>query len=88
MELALSALRFLKEREVVLALASDGRDNSDIAGAICDIMTRAGAAEHNLDIEKYLDDNNEYPFFKKVGDYLLTGDTGSNVSDLIIAIKE
>ncbi|OHA01634.1 MAG: hypothetical protein A3C12_00855 [Candidatus Sungbacteria bacterium RIFCSPHIGHO2_02_FULL_49_20] len=88
MELALSALRFLKEREAVLALASDGRDNSDIAGAICDIMTRENAVRQNLNIEKYLADNNEYPFFQAVGDYLLTGDTGSNVSDLIIAIKE
>ena len=81
-------MRFLKEREVVLALASDGRDNSDIAGAICDIMTRDVALRKNLDIEAYLADNNEYPFFQAVGDYILTGDTGSNVSDLIIAIKE
>lgn len=88
MELALAVLRSLKENELVLALASDGRDNSDIAGAICDIMTRENAAKQNLDIEKYLADNNEYPFFQAVGDYLLTGDTGSNVSDLIIAIKE
>jgi glycerate-2-kinase len=26
--------------------------------------------------------------FEKAGNYLLTGDTGSNVSDLVIALKE
>ena len=40
MELALSALRFLKDDELILALASDGRDNTDFAGAICDKITR------------------------------------------------
>jgi len=40
------------------------------------------------DIEKNLNENTSYTFFEAVGDYLATGDTGSNVSDLIIAIKE
>lgn len=87
MEFALATLQLLKEGEVVLALASDGRDNSDVAGAMCDIITKRNADKKRLKAEQYLNDNNEYPFFQAVGDYLMTGDTGSNVSDLIIALK-
>ena len=34
-----------------------------------------------------MENNNSYEFFKKTKDAVITGDTGSNVSDLIIAIK-
>jgi len=88
MELALSALRFLKDDELVLTLASDGRDNSDFAGAICDKKTKEKAVKYKLDIGKYLKENNSYIFFKKTKDNLITGETGSNVADLIIAIKK
>lgn len=87
MELALSALRFLKDDELILSLASDGRDNSDFAGAICDKTTKEKALKSGLNIEKYLKENNSYEFFKKVKDNLITGETGSNAADLIIGIK-
>lgn len=87
-ELVLSALRFIKNGQVLIAFGSDGRDNTDVAGAICDIITKEKAKNLGLDLEKYLKDNNSYNFFAETGDYLFTGDTGSNVSDLIIAIKE
>lgn len=86
-ELVLSALRFIENGEAIISLASDGRDNTEMAGAICDIITKVKAKNLGLDIEKYLSNNDSYNFFAKTGDYLLTGDTGSNVSDLIIAIK-
>ncbi len=88
MELALSALRFLKDDELVLTLASDGRDNSDFAGAICDEETKKKAGKLKLDPGKFLKNNSSYEFFKKIKDSVITGDTGSNVSDLIIAIKK
>ena len=88
MELSLSALRFIQRNELLLALASDGHDYSDFAGTICDKMTLEKTTNLHLDIGQYLNENNSYPFFEKTGDYILTGNTGSNVSDLIIAIKE
>ncbi len=88
MHFALSALQYLKDDELIIGLASDGRDNGDFAGAICDKMTKEKAFAKKLDILEYLDANNEYPFFEKAGDYILTGITGSNVSDLIIAIHD
>jgi len=87
MEFALSCLQSIADGEVILAIASDGRDNSEVAGAICDIITKEKAAKRNLDAQKFLEENNELPFFRETGDFLMTGDTGSNVSDLLIAMK-
>jgi glycerate-2-kinase len=88
LEVALGALGEIGGNELVLSFDSDGHDNTDFAGALCDKMTSEKAAKLGLEPEEFLKDNDSYEFFRKVGDYILTGDTGSNVSDLIIAIKE
>ncbi len=87
MQFALSALPFLKDGQIVAAFASDGVDNSDFAGAICDRITMDRAVELSFEPQKFLADDDAYSFFQKVGDYILTGPTGSNVSDLVIAIN-
>ncbi|PIP46397.1 MAG: hypothetical protein COX15_00765 [Candidatus Colwellbacteria bacterium CG23_combo_of_CG06-09_8_20_14_all_42_19] len=87
LEMALSAVEEVKENEVILPFASDGRDNGEFAGAICDIITREAIQKNKLDVQETLKENNGYPLFEKVGHYLFTGDTGSNVSDLAIAVK-
>ncbi|MDP2598355.1 MAG: DUF4147 domain-containing protein [Candidatus Liptonbacteria bacterium] len=87
LELALSAMRDINEGELVMSVASDGIDNGPFAGAICDTMTKKAAVEAGLALEDFLRDNNGYPLFEKIGNYLMTGDTGSNVSDLMIAVK-
>lgn len=87
MELVLSALNTIKDGSLVLSLASDGVDNTDLAGALCDKITSEKAEKLKLKPIRHLAENNSYPFFKKTGDYILTGKTGSNVSDLVIAIK-
>jgi glycerate-2-kinase len=87
-ELALSAARFIRDNELLLAFASDGRDNTDHAGALCDILTMKRAKIVNEDIDRDLSENASYHFFMAVGDYLETGNTGSNVSDLVIAMKQ
>lgn len=87
-ELALSALPLVGPKEILISVASDGRDNTEYAGAICDRITNVRAQQLRLKPEKFLAENDSYEFFKKTGDYLITGITGSNVSDLIIAIKQ
>jgi len=87
-ELALSALRFIEEGELILTLASDGRDNTEAAGAICDIISKTRAAEKGLDPEEYLERNDSFSFFERTRDQIITGPTGSNVADLVIAIKQ
>jgi len=88
LELALSALREIQDDELIMTIASDGADNGPFAGAICDRITKKAIGDKNLDYKAALDENNAYPFFEKIGNYILTGGTGSNVSDLVIALKE
>ncbi len=87
LQLCLSALRFVADDEEILSFASDGRDHGAFAGAICDTITKRAAVETGIDPEFFRAKNDAYSFFEKIGNYLDTGDTGSNVSDLIIALK-
>ena len=87
LELALATLELIKDNELVIAVSSDGRDNTDLAGAISDIITKGNAERLKLSSREYVDDNRSYDFFKKTGDYIKTGDTGRNIADIVIAIK-
>jgi glycerate-2-kinase len=87
-EFGLSAVRFIDKKILLAAVASDGRDNNKFGGVICDAITKRKAKKINLNIENYLKENRSSDFWSKTGDYLRLGDTGSNVSDLIIAIQE
>ncbi len=88
LELVLSAVSHIKDDAIIVGFASDGRDNCDFAGAICDIMTAQNAKEKKIDPDQYLRENASYKFFETVGDFIMTGETGENVSDLIFAIKK
>ncbi len=83
-EAVLGALRFIKNKELFISCASDGIDNTSFAGAIADKITFKNALKLRLKIDDYLENNDSYNFFKKTGDYLLTGFTNSNVSDIMI----
>ncbi|MEA1929294.1 MAG: DUF4147 domain-containing protein [Patescibacteria group bacterium] len=86
-ELVLNALPSIADDELVLAFASDGWDNSDVAGALGDLLIKRQAVEKDLALKDFLVDNNSYDFFDAAGGHLKTGRTGSNVSDLIITLK-
>ncbi len=87
-ELVLSALEDICQNCVIIAIASDGIDNCDYAGAVGDSITKKKAQQLGLSIKEYLEDNNSCEFFKKTRNYIMTGVTGSNVADLIIALKD
>ena len=87
-ELVLGALAKVAEAALVVSLASDGKDNGPAAGALCDMMTKEKADKLGLSPEKYLVENNSEEFFQKTGDEILTDNTGANVSDLVLALKE
>lgn len=88
LELALSALCFIKEGQILVSVASDGRDNTDFAGAIADTITEEHAVKLKLEPDKYLASHSSYDFFERTGDYIFTGDTGSNVADFVIALHQ
>lgn len=75
------------KKVTILSFSTDGNDGpTDAAGAIADGRTVERAAERGMSAEEYLADNNSYPFFKALGDLLVTGTTGTNVSDVSLAI--
>ncbi|MCX7589684.1 MAG: DUF4147 domain-containing protein [Patescibacteria group bacterium] len=87
LELALAAAFNISDDELIISFDSDGRDNGDFAGAIADKITRDLVYQNLEESKIYFENNEEYPLFEKIGNYIYTGNTGSNVSDLILAIK-
>lgn len=92
-ELSLSAALNLKESKecVIASFSTDGVDGpTDAAGAIIDGSTLKRARQLGLDPEKYIDNNDSYSFFSKLGDLIYTGATGTNVNDVsvIITLKD
>lgn len=89
MELALSfAIKIEGIKGITLLSAgTDGTDGpTDAAGAIVDGQTITKSKAIGLDPEEYLRNNDSYNFFKKIGDFFITGPTGTNVMDIQIAI--
>jgi glycerate 2-kinase len=89
-ELALSVAEALDGKPAVLvAFGTDGIDgNSDAAGAVVDGSTSARARALGLDPRSFLARNDSYAFFAALGDLVVTGPTGTNVSDLAIVLEE
>ncbi|MGH9388799.1 MAG: glycerate kinase type-2 family protein, partial [Vicinamibacteria bacterium] len=72
---------------VIFSAGTDGIDGpTDAAGAIADGHTLARAAARGLRAMAYLDRNDAYHFFEKLGDLVLTGATGTNVMDLRLVL--
>ena len=86
-ESCLAALKSLKPGELFVSAASDGRDNTDHAGAIADNETVLRAKKLGLDARAFLGRNDSYHFFSKTKDFIRTGLIGSNVSDVMIYMK-
>jgi hydroxypyruvate reductase len=73
---------------VLLAAGSDGRDgNSEAAGAIVDAHTVSRGQRHGLDAADCLQRAAAGTFLRASGDRLVTGPTGTNVMDIVIAVK-
>jgi glycerate-2-kinase len=75
-------------RGIALAsLGTDGLDGStDAAGAIVDGSTTARGVRLGLSPEDFLLRNDSHGFFKRLEDLVITGPTGTNVNDIVIAV--
>ncbi len=87
-ELVLGAVGEIEKGELVASIASDGRDNGDHAGALCDIITREKSVVLNLNTGDYLARNDSYNFFREAGGLVVTGPTGTNVMDIKIMVVD
>jgi len=85
-ELVLGGLSHLSPHTILVAVASDGWDNSDVAGAMGDENLLRRAHKLSLDPQDFLDSNNSYEFFSRMGGHIKTGRTGINVSDLYFVL--
>ncbi len=73
---------------LLLAAGSDGRDGaSEDAGAIVDGATVQRAADCGLDIAAALAAADTGPLLQATGDLLYTGATGTNVGDIVLALR-
>jgi hydroxypyruvate reductase len=73
---------------VAASVGTDGVDGpTDAAGAIADTTTLSRARAAGLDApERYLDNNDSYVFFDRLGDLIRTGATNTNVGDLQVIL--
>jgi glycerate 2-kinase len=89
-EFALAALTGLSAIGRPAALASVGTDGvdgpTDAAGAIADSTSARRAQESGLDPMRYLEANDAWSFFDRLGDLVRTGATNTNVGDLQVAL--
>jgi glycerate-2-kinase len=88
-ELALAASTKISNQAHVLmaSFGTDGVDGpTDAAGAVVDHTTIERAENMGLRADDYLLDNDSYTFFKKLGDLIICGPTGTNVNDISLII--
>ncbi len=77
------------QKIVLLSGGTDGTDGpTDATGAIADHKTILRAQSMGLDARTHLENNDAYPFFKKLGDLLITGPTHTNVMDIRILLVD
>jgi hydroxypyruvate reductase len=86
-EMTLAAAEVLAAAGGTAAFASIGTDGIDgptnAAGAMADALTLDRARAAGLGAPSaYLDANNAYAWFERLGDLVVTGPTGTNVGDL------
>lgn len=88
-EVALGAARAVDgaEATLVASVGTDGIDGpTDAAGALATGSTLDRARRAGLDVDAALERNDAYPFFRELGDLIVTGPTGTNVMDLQVIL--
>lgn len=73
---------------LVASIASDGYDNTSVAGAIADNALMREIVSKDIDPTSYLVTHNAYPFFKKMGGHICVERRHFNVSDLFLVLKK
>lgn len=72
---------------VFLSFASDGRDNTEAAGAIGDYLTIEKAKKLKLNPKEFLKNHDSFNFFNKTGDLIYANQKCFNVADLMFVLR-
>ena len=74
---------------VFLAAGTDGTDGpTQDAGGLVDGQTVSRGNSNSLNISDYLNAADVGNYLMKTGDLVTTGPTGTNVMDLVVALKQ
>ncbi len=87
-EVAMGAMRVVEQGVLVASCASDGVDHSPAAGAFADRNAFEKASRKKNSLQKAMETNSSFEFCKRLGIQYITGMTGANVSDLMLAMRE
>lgn len=72
----------------ILCAGSDGIDgNSDAAGALISDTLFKDARQRGIDLQCHIDTFDSYTFFQQLDASIMTGYTGTNVMDVVLAYK-
>lgn len=88
-DLALHMVLKIRDQKDLLfiSFATDGEDGpTDAAGAASDAMVFSAGTKMSLEVTTYINTNNAYEYFNKLGGLIKTGSTGTNVNDLILIL--
>ncbi len=78
-----------KNNMVVLSCGTDGSDGyTDAAGAVADSDTFSRAQEIGMDPVRFLENNDSYHFFEKMGALIKIGPTHTNVMDIRVILVD
>lgn len=89
MEFALQAVSHIagNDKVIMASIGTDGTDGpTDAAGAMADGTTLIRGEETGLTIDDFIQNNDSYNYFKKLGDLITTGPTNTNVMDVRIVL--
>ena len=89
-ELVLAAAIELRSSSpvAVTSFGTDGVDGeTNAAGAYADSTTFERARALGLDPRRFLRENDSHTFFRALGDVVVTGPTGTNVNDVMMALR-
>jgi glycerate 2-kinase len=87
-DVATSAIPYLTPDSVIVACASDGKDNEPVAGAVADGKVSAQKCkEFGLDPVKAVEMNDTFPLLEKLGDHLQTKLVTANISDFLVVVR-
>ena len=87
-EMCLSMVPIVTKKHVFfLSFGTYGIDgNSSAAGAIVDGTSLERAKSMGMNYQKFLNENDSFHFFEKLGDLIVTGPTGTSVMDVRVAL--
>lgn len=86
---AARALSLIAADQIFVSFASDGIDNCSLAaGALVDGQVVKDFKEKIVSIDSYISTNKEDDLFRQLSCQIITGPTGSNVSDLLFLLRE